>query len=94
MARSLRRYDGMRSVIGEYESLAAAQRAALALESQISVQTIVIGDQRERRWRRRDLRRDRSLDHQQHADFVILMSGSRENIERAHKLLHPEAAAT
>lgn len=83
----------MRTVIGEYESLAAAQRAVLALEPQISIQNIVVGDQRQRRWRLRDPRRDHRLDHPRRADFVVFMSGSRENIDRARQLLHPEAGA-
>jgi hypothetical protein len=83
----------MRSVIGEYESLAAAQRAVLALEAQVSVQSVVVRDQSAHRWRRRDQRRDRSLDSPHSADFIVSMSGDRETIERARKLLHPEQLA-
>lgn len=78
----------MRSVIGEYESLVAAQRAVLALEAHMSIQGIVVRDQRGHRWRRRDLLRDRSLDAQRPADFIVSMSGDRALIERARELLH------
>jgi hypothetical protein len=83
----------MRIVIGEYESWAAAQRAVHTLESQISILNIVIGDQRQSRWRRRDLKRNRSLDAPESANFVVSMSGARENIDRARRLLHPEEGA-
>jgi hypothetical protein len=83
----------MRVVIGEYESWAAAERAVHAVESQISILTMVIGDQREHRWQRRSLKREHSGDVPHGANFVVSMSGTRENIDRARRLLHPEKAA-
>ena len=79
----------MRTVIAEYELLADAQRAVRALESQLSIQGIVIRDQTVHRWKRSDLRRDRSLDRKHSANFVVSMSGTSEGIEQARALLHP-----
>jgi rRNA processing protein Krr1/Pno1 len=78
----------MRRVIGEYESLEAAKRAVRALQAKISTQSIVIEDQRDRRWRRRDLLRDRLLDNPMSANFAVSMSGTLPNIEQARALLH------
>lgn len=79
---------GMQTIIAEYESLAEAQRAVRALEAQLSIQGIVIRDQSEHRWKRRDQRRDRSLDGKHRANFVVKMIGTLEGIERARALLH------
>jgi len=67
--------------------MAEAQRAVRALESQITIENIVIGDQRVRRWRRRDPKRDRDLDRPDSAQFAVSMSGTAQNIEQARALL-------
>lgn len=78
----------MRTVIAEYETLVAATQAVRALELHISTQSIVIGDQREHRWRRRDLKRDRTRDGADSANFIVCMSGTPESIGCARTLLH------
>ncbi|HET6338231.1 MAG TPA: hypothetical protein VFG30_33645 [Polyangiales bacterium] len=79
----------MRTVIGEYESLAAAQQAVRALEVQTSTQYIVISDQTNSWWQKRDVRRDRSRDHAHSANFVVSMTGTADSIEQVRLLLHP-----
>ena len=91
MACRLLLYGEMRTVIGEYESLAAAELAVRALEPQISIQHIVIGDQRDRKWPKRDLKRDRSLDRQRRPNFVIFMSETPELIDEARSRLRAQA---
>lgn len=78
----------MRIVIGEYESLALATSAVSGLESQISIQGIVIADQTNRTWRKRDPGRDRRLRRPRSAsNFLVSMTGSALDIERARALL-------
>jgi hypothetical protein len=77
----------MRTVIGEYATLAAANLAVHALGATMSVQSVVVRDQSGRKWRIRDEDRDRSLDRHDSAAFVVTMSGKPENIEQARKLL-------
>jgi hypothetical protein len=84
----------MRIVIAEYASLTEAKRAVQALEAEISIQNVVIRDQSEHKWRRRDQRRDRSLDRENSADFVVSMSGTADNIGRARALLHTAVSVT
>jgi hypothetical protein len=83
----------MRTVIGEYESLALATSAVSALESQISIQGIVIADQTNQTWRKRDPQRDRRQ-RPPHAgfNFLVTMSGTARDIERARALLHAPTA--
>jgi hypothetical protein len=83
----------MRTVIGEYETEAAAEAAVRALELQISIQNIVIGDQRDRKWPRRDLKRDRSRDREKHPNFIVSMSGTSEGVEQARALLRAQATS-
>jgi hypothetical protein len=78
----------MRTVIGEYGSLAAAQQAVRALEVQTSTQYIVISDQTDSWWQKRDRQRDRSRDHEHSANFVVSMTGTAESIEQVRVLLH------
>jgi hypothetical protein len=76
----------MRTIIAEYDSLTEAERAVHALEAKLSIQNVVIRNQMDRRWKRRDQRRDRSLDGEHSANFVVSMSGTVEGIERARVL--------
>lgn len=83
----------MRIVIGEYESLALATSAVCALESEISIQNIVIADQTNRTWRKRDPERDRKLRRPgAFANFLVSMSGNAQDIERARALLCAQTA--
>jgi hypothetical protein len=83
----------MRTVIGEYESMALATSAVCALQSQISIQSIVIADQTNRTWRKRDPSRDRKLRRpSSSANFLVSMSGNAHDIERARVLLGAQAA--
>jgi hypothetical protein len=78
----------MRIIIGEYESLALATSAVNALQSSISIQTIVIGDQSNHTFRKRDPERDRKLNRpSSSANFLVSMSGSAQDIARARSLL-------
>jgi len=85
----------MHIVIAEYESLADAQRAVRSLESQLSIQGVVIREQAAHKWKRRDLRRDRRLDRDgdHAANYVVSMSGTPEGIERARALLQGRASS-
>ena len=81
----------MRIVIGEYESLALATSAVNALESQISIQGIVIADQTKRTWRKRDPQRDRRLSPPHAAsNFLISMTGNAQDIDHARALLRAQ----
>jgi hypothetical protein len=71
----------MRTVIGEYESLALATSAVCAMESQISIQGIVIADQT-KAWRR----------PRAGAKFLVSMTGSALDIQRARELLSASRA--
>lgn len=82
----------MRTIIAEYASLLEAQRAVQLLETKVSIGNVVIRDQSQHKWRRRDQRRDRSLDGTRNADFVVSMSGTADNVEQARAFLHPGAA--
>jgi hypothetical protein len=83
----------MRIVIGEYESLALATSAVYALESQISIQGIVIADQTNRTWRKRDPGRDRKLRRPRaSSNFLVSMTGNARDIEHARALLCAQTA--
>jgi hypothetical protein len=84
----------MRTNIGAYHSLEAAQRAARALELQISIQNIVVRDQRGRGSRAVERQRDGQIDEHEHADFVLSMSGTAQNIEQARALLRAQSNVT
>jgi hypothetical protein len=83
----------MRTVIGEYESQAAAELAVRALELDISIQGVVIGDQRDSLWPKRDLKRDRSQDRAKRPNFIVSMTGTAENIAHARALLRAQVTA-
>jgi hypothetical protein len=72
----------MRTVIGEYASLALATSAVCSMQSQISIQGIVIADQTHRTWRR----------PRAGAKFLVSMTGSTLDVERARALLSAHAA--
>jgi hypothetical protein len=82
----------MKTIIGEYETLAAAQRAVRSLESEMSIQTIVIADQSHSLRVERDPGRDRSLASSSSAPFLVSMFGKAADIERARTLLSAKAA--
>ena len=86
--------QAMRTIIGAYHSLEAAERAARALERQISIQNIVVSDRRGRGSRAIDRQRDGQPDERQHADFMLSMSGSAEHIERARALVRAQSYAS
>lgn len=73
----------MRTVIGEYESLAAAEQAVRALESQMPILNVVIGARPEPKSRRR------GDAHREH--IVVSMTGTPELIERGRQLLRFQA---
>lgn len=80
----------MRTVIGAYHSLEAAQSAARALELHVSIQNIVVYDRRGRGSRAHE----GQPDERQDADFVLSMTGSAESVERARALLRAQTSAT
>jgi len=84
----------MRTNIGAYHSLEAAQSAARALETQISIQNIVVRDQRGRKSGGASRQRDLRSDDDEHADFVLSMSGTAENIEQARAILRAQSLGT
>jgi hypothetical protein len=84
----------MRIVIGAYHSLAAAQRAARALELQMSIQNLVVRDQRAGGSRSVEHEGDGQTDERPKADFVLSMSGTAQNIEQARALLRAHSNVT
>jgi hypothetical protein len=84
----------MRIVIGAYHSLVAAQRAARALELQMSIQNLVVRDQRGGGSRTVEPEGDGQTDERPHADFVLSMSGTAQHIEQARALLRAQSNVT
>jgi hypothetical protein len=79
----------MRTVIGEYESWSAAASAVRTLESLISIQGIVIKDQRQpTRQPSGQLAGSAKADSKpEAAAFVVSMTGRREQVDEARAFL-------
>jgi hypothetical protein len=79
----------MRTVIGEYESWSAATSAVRALESLISIQGIVIKDQRQPTRQQRDplAGSAKASSKPEAAAFVVSMTGRREQVDEARAFL-------
>jgi hypothetical protein len=75
----------MQGVIGQYESVAAAEVAVRNLELRgISIQNIIVADQQQRRWRR--LRANATSSARQ-GNVLVCLIDEPQNIERARAVL-------
>lgn len=75
----------MQGVIGQYDSVAAAEAAVRKLEQQgLSIQNVIIADHRQRRWRRF---RANGSSGARRGDVLVGMIDEPQSIERARALL-------
>lgn len=83
----------MQQVVGAYESFEAAEAAVRSVESRgVSIQNLVIANERQRVWRKfHDWRPHHGTAHER--SFVVYMNDDADHIERVRSLLRGRSAS-